>query len=401
MSEDAPPPPLTAALILAAGCGERAKGGIPKQYRLLAGTPLLCHSLRAFLSHKGIDQVLVVIHREHLSLYEAAVERLGDARLLPPVFGGESRQESAYAGLKSLEPREPPETLASKKILIHDAARPLVSHEDIDACLEALAYANAVVPVLPLTDALKQQDDSGGLRHVPRQSYRRALTPQGFNFDLILRSHRSFEQESLPDDAALAEQAGIPLRAIEGRQGNFKVTYAEDFLRAEAILAARAPARTGWGYDVHRFTEGNSVRLCGVDIPHDKALAGHSDADVGLHALTDAILGAIAAGDIGAHFPPSDPQWSNADSGRFLAHANGLARQAGFCVHHVDITFICEAPKLSPHRDAMRKAVAGILEIGIDNVSIKATTTEGLGFLGRGEGIAAQAVANLAPRFET
>ena len=389
----------TVALILAAGRGVRAKGGIPKQYHPLAGTPLLCHSLRAFLSHKGIDRVQVVIHREHLPLYEAAVEGLGDARLLPPVFGGDSRQESARKGLESLE------KLAPRYVLIHDAARPLVSHEDIDACLEALDHAEAVVPVLPLTDALKQQDDSSALRHVPRQSYRLALTPQGFDFVAILKAHRAYAQESLPDDAALAEQAGISLHAIEGRQGNFKVTYTEDFLRAEALLTARTPARTGWGYDVHRFADIQAtrkpLRLCGVDIPHSKYLVGHSDADVGLHALTDAILGAIAAGDIGEHFPPNDPQWSNVDSSRFLSHANGLARQAGFCVHHVDITFICEAPKLSPYRDAMRKAVAEILEMDIDNVNIKATTTEGLGFLGRGEGIAAQAVANLAPRLET
>ena len=381
------------ALILAAGCSERAgETGTPKQYRRLGGMPLLCHSLGCFLTHDGIDAIRVVLKPSQHLLYEDALEHLQlRDKLLDPVEGGETRQQSARAGLESIE------SLAPDVVLIHDAARPFVRHEDINACLEGLAYSKAVVPSIPLTDALKQYDN-GVLRHVPRDSYRLALTPQGFDFATLLQAHRTLTEHSFPDDAALIEHTGISVKSIEGRRSNFKITFAEDFFRAEVMFNSPTRSRTGFGYDVHRFTSGTCVRLCGVDIPFEKSLAGHSDADVGLHALTDAILGAIAAGDIGSHFSSSDPRWQDSDSSVFLNHAVELAEKEGFYVHHVDITLICEAPNLAPYRGAMREAVADILDIDVSAVSVKATTTEGLGFLGRGEGIAAQAVASLSPK---
>ena len=381
------------ALILAAGYGERiGKNGLPKQYRRLGGMPLLCHSLQCFLTHEGIDAIRVVLNPSQRLLYEEALEHLQSRdNLLDPVEGGATRQQSARAGLESLE------SLAPDVVLIHDAARPFIAHEDIDACLKALAHSKAVIPSIPLTDSLKQYDD-GVLHHTPRDSYRLALTPQGFNFTDLLQAHRDLANRSFSDDAALIECAGISVTSVEGRRDNFKITFAEDYLRAEIMLNPRAHPRTGFGYDVHRFTSGTCVRLCGVDIPFEKSLVGHSDADVGLHALTDAILGAIVAGDIGMHFPPSDPLWQNLDSSVFLKHAVKLAVQEGFCIHHIDVTLICEAPNLAPYRDAMRETVAGILNIDVSAVSIKATTTEGLGFLGRSEGIAAQAIASLSPK---
>lgn len=384
--------PARVALILAAGCSERAgETAAPKQYRRLGGMPLLCHSLGCFLTHNEIDAIRVVLKPSQYLLYEDALEHLQlREKLLDPVEGGETRQQSARAGLESIE------SLAPDVVLIHDAARPFVKHEDISACLDGLAYSKAVVPSIPLTDALKQYDN-GVLLHMPRDSYRLALTPQGFDFATLLQAHRELTEHSFPDDAALIEHTGVPVKSVEGRRSNFKITFAEDFFRAEAMLNPHAHPRTGSGYDVHRFTSGTCVRLCGVDIPFEKSLAGHSDADVGLHALTDAILGAIAAGDLGMHFPSSNLQWKNSDSSVFLNHAVELAEKEGFYVRHVDITLICEAPNLTPYRGVMREAVADILDIDVSAVSIKATTTEGLGFLGRGEGIAAQAIASLSP----
>ena len=369
---------------------------------------MFCHSLRAFLLHEGIRQALVVIGRGEQSLYEAALRRSGiegmseAVKLLPPREGGANRQESVRAGLEALENHAP------EKILIHDAARPMVAGEEISACLQALKQAEAVVPVLPVDDALKHcgsaEDLRADLHHVPREEYRRALTPQGFDYAALLRAHREFPGASLPDDAALMEKAGVKALAIAAKRGNFKVTHSEDFARAEAAIHQRDGghsgnfARVGWGFDAHRLVAEKSLRLCGVDIAHEFGLEGHSDADVGLHALTDAIFGALAAGDMGEHFPPHDARWRNADSSLFLAHASDMAQQAGFRIEHVDVTLICEAPKIAPHRQAMRKAVADILNLTIDNVSIKATSTEGMGFPGRGEGIAAQAVATLSRR---
>ena len=393
MTGDFSTKPTRVALILAAGYGERVGvSGLPKQYRLLGGVPLLCHSLLCFLTHKSLDAVRVVLSPSQRPLYNKALEYIQSREaLLDPVEGGATRQQSTRAGLESLK------SLTPDIVLIHDAVRPLVNHEDINACLDALSHSKAVVPSVPLADALKRYDD-GVLRHVPREPYRLALTPQGFDFATLLQAHRNFTDHSFPDDAALVDYAGISVKTVDGRRDNFKITFIEDFLRAETMLGSRTHPRTGSGYDVHRFTSGTCVRLCGVDIPFEKSLAGHSDADVGLHALTDAILGAITAGDIGDHFPSGELCWQSSNSSVFLNHAVKLAEQAGFCVHHVDVTLICEAPKLAPYRNAMREAVADILDIDISSVSIKATTTEGLGFLGRSEGIAAQAVASLSPK---
>ena len=392
-----------AALILAAGRGTRAAAGTPetpKQYRPVAGVPLFCHSLRAFLAHAGIQRVLVVIGAGERPLYDSALRQAGigeQAKLLPPACGGASRQESVCAGLEALADCPP------QNILVHDGARPMVCQGDISACIEALQNADAVAPALPLDDALKQLDETASLQHAPREEYRLAQTPQGFAYAALLQAHRqlagsSLPDGSLPDDAAVMQQAGVPARAIAGRRENFKLTHAADFTRAEAVLGSdcRPLARIGWGFDVHRLVAGKPLLLCGIDIPYTHGLEGHSDADVGLHALADAILGAIAAGDIGEHFPPTDERWRNADSRIFLAHAAELARKAGFAVEQADITLICESPKIAPHRLAMRHAVADILGLPLEQVSIKATTTEGLGFLGRKEAIAAQAAAGLS-----
>jgi 2-C-methyl-D-erythritol 4-phosphate cytidylyltransferase / 2-C-methyl-D-erythritol 2,4-cyclodiphosphate synthase len=280
--------------------------------------------------------------------------------------------------------------------LIHDAARPLVSPRLIDGVIAALqAGAEAAIPLLPVADTLRKQE-SGKWIIVPREDLVRAQTPQGFRFAPILKAHRDHAAREVTDDMALAELAGLNIVAVPGEETNMKVTNAEDFAMAESLLWARlGEARTGSGYDVHRFVQGDHVWLCGVRVPHDHALEGHSDADAGLHALTDAILGAIGEGDIGLHFPPTDERWRGAPSWKFLDHAAGLVRGKGGAVVHCDVTIICERPKVSPHREAMRAKIAEILRLDISRVSVKATTTEGLGFIGRREGLAAQAVATV------
>lgn len=395
-----------AAVILAAGRGARAAApdALPKQYRLLAGLPLFCHALRVFLEHGEIDRVLVVIAAGEEEAYWEGARQAGlesHDKLLAPVVGGAERQDSARAGMEALS--EGSMSSPPRNVLLHDAARPLVSAGDISACLNALRDAAAVIPVLPVTDALKSWDGAH-LRHAPREEYRLALTPQGFDYAALLRAHRECAGESLPDDAALMEKIGVPIRAIGGRRENIKITHGQDFQRAEALLsaAARQPefplVRVGCGFDAHPLAAGRELRLCGVCIEHERGLTGHSDADVGLHALTDALLGALAAGDIGEHFPPSDPRWRDADSRVFLSHAVEMARAEGFAVAHADVTLLCEAPQIAPHRRAMREAVAAILELSPERVSIKATRTEGMGFIGRKEGIAAQAVVGLVRR---
>lgn len=395
-----------AAVILAAGRGARAGApdSAPKQYRPLAGLPLFCHALRVFLGHGEIDRVLTVIGAGEEEAYRQGVRHAGlesHAKLLAPVVGGAERQDSARAGVEALCGGDAKS--APRHVLLHDAARPLVSVEDISACLNGLRDAAAVIPVLPLTDALKSWDGTH-LRHTPREDYRLAITPQGFDCAALLRAHRECAGESLPDDAALMEKIGVPIRAIGGRRDNIKITHSQDFQRAEALLsaAARHPEspllRVGCGFDAHPLAAGRELRLCGVRIKHERGLTGHSDADVGLHALTDALLGALAAGDIGEHFPPSDARWRDADSRGFLSHAVDMARAEGFAVAHADVTLLCEAPQLAPHRRAMQEAVAAILELPPERVSVKATRTEGMGFVGRKEGIAAQAVVGLARR---
>ena len=376
-----------AVLVVAAGKGERAGGAVPKQYAALLGKPILRWTLEAFVRHPRVDSVLVAIGPDQEQLYAPAVEGLA---LPPPIAGGNTRQESVRRGLEALAQSAP------DMVLIHDAARPLVSSAIIDAVIAALeSGADGSVPLLAVADTLKR-NDGGKWTTVPREGLLRAQTPQGFRFARILRAHRHYAAQDVTDDMALAELAGLHIAAVAGEERNMKVTTAEDFALAEAHLRARlGESRVGFGYDVHRFVAGDHVWLCGVRVPHDHGLEGHSDADAGLHALTDAILGAIGEGDIGQHFPPTDERWRGAPSWKFLDHAASLVRNKGGAISHCDVTIVCERPKVGPHRAAMRARIAEILELDVARVSVKATTTEGLGFEGRREGLAAQAVATV------
>ena len=384
----------TAVLILAAGAGIRAGGEKPKQYQPVGGKPILRLTAEAFLSHPGVSDVMIVIGEGQQAFYAEAVGGLG---LLPPVIGGQTRQQSALAGLRALAARKP------NKVLIHDGARPFVSHAIISHVIAALDQHEGVIPALPVTDTLKRAP--GGLitSTVSRDSLWGAQTPQGFRFAEMLAAHEKAAIEgvhNLTDDAAVAEHAGLEVGIVAGESANRKLTTMQDIFDADnAILRAafdRLPdVRVGQGFDVHAFEPGNHVVLCGVKVPHNMRLKGHSDADVAMHALTDAILGAITEGDIGQHFPPSDPQWKGAESHIFLRHANGLVKGRGGMVAHTDITIICEEPKIGPHVPAMREALSDILTLPGQRVAIKATTSERLGFTGRGEGIAAYATATV------
>ena len=376
------------ALIVAAGRGTRLGGPGPKQYQDLAGEPMLRRTVCAFLDHPAVDAVRVVIHANDREQHDTALADLG---VLSPVPGGESRQGSVRLGLESLA-AEPP-----ARVLIHDAARPFVEAATISAVVRALDESSGAVPALALADSLKRVTDRRVLDTVPRDGLWRTQTPQGFRFAEILAAHRARAGATFTDDSAVAEAEGLDVAIVPAPESNFKITTEEDMARARAVVApaARVDVRVGNGFDVHRFTEGDAVMLCGVAVPHDRGLLGHSDADVGLHALTDAILGAVSEGDIGQHFPPSDPEWRGASSDRFLAHAAKLARAAGGEITHVDVTLMAERPKIGPHRAAMRQLIAEILAIAPERVSVKATTTEKLGFLGRREGIAAQATATV------
>jgi 2-C-methyl-D-erythritol 4-phosphate cytidylyltransferase/2-C-methyl-D-erythritol 2,4-cyclodiphosphate synthase len=376
----------TVALVVGAGEGLRFGGEVPKQYRRLAGHAIVRRSLTAFLDHPEVTLVQAVIHPDHQDLYEDAVLGLS---LPPPVHGGATRQESVALGLEHLAGNPP------ARVLIHDAARPLVDHGVISRVLAALETSPGAIPALAVADTLKRGDGSIIETTIDRSGLWRAQTPQGFVFEDILAAHRHAGGEDLTDDAAVAERAGLAVAMVEGAEDNFKVTRTQDLKRAERTLGGGGDVRTGFGLDVHRFEAGDHVTLCGVVIAHDFGLQGHSDADVGLHAVTDALLGAIGAGDIGAHFPPSDPQWKGTSSDVFLRHAGRLLSDMGGRIANLDVTLICEVPKIGPHREAMRARIADILEISKDRVSVKATTTERLGFTGRGEGIAAQAVATV------
>lgn len=374
---------LTIALIVAAGRGERI-GSAPKQYLPLAGKALLAHSVDALLAHPGIDSVQVVIGAGQEEAYRAAI---GERPLPPPVTGGATRRDSVLNGLAAVPD--------AARVLIHDAARPFLPAAVVDRLLAALETAQAAVPVLAVADSLAHGGPSLG-DAVPRDGLVRVQTPQAFRYDTILRAHAAWPTErEATDDAQVARAAGITVATVAGDAALEKVTWKEDFGAAETRLAARLVSRTGLGFDVHAFADGDGVRLGGIDIAHSRALAGHSDADVALHALTDALLGAIAAGDIGSHFPPSDPRWRGVDSGVFLAHARDLVSERGGRIDHVDLTIICEAPRIGPHRDSIRARLAALLRVPEARISIKATTTERLGFTGRGEGIAAQAVATV------
>jgi 2-C-methyl-D-erythritol 4-phosphate cytidylyltransferase/2-C-methyl-D-erythritol 2,4-cyclodiphosphate synthase len=380
------------ALIVAAGSGERFGGELPKQYLELAGQPLLRRAIEAFLYHPEVGAVQVVYQPAHHDLYLAATTGL---ELPEPVAGGATRQDSGRLGLERLaeSPQGPPD-----RVLIHDAARPLVDAGTISRVLAALDHAPAAIAAVPVIDTLKRGEGGFTAGTVDRDGLWRAQTPQGFRFPAILDAHRRLAGAGLTDDAAVAEAAGLAVALVQGSPDNLKVTTPSDLERAHRLLGAGAAVpdvRTGLGFDVHRFAPGDAVMLCGVAVPHSQRLDGHSDADVALHALTDAVLGAIGAGDIGNHFPPSDPQWRGVDSAVFLRHAASLVRGRGGRIGHVDVTVICERPKVGPHRAAMVARLAELLEIDPDRVSVKATTTERLGFTGREEGIAAQAVATV------
>jgi len=387
----------TTALIVAAGRGSRAgaKGG-PKQYRPLAGHAVLARTAEAFLTHSEIDWVRIIIHQDDHDLYAEAIAPLVDhPKLLVPVNGGAQRQDSVRLGLISLQKTD------TDAVLIHDAARPFVDAVTISRVLSALETHPGAIAALPVFDTIKKSDGANDpqiTNTVPREHLWRAQTPQGFRFTEILEAHKKAEGSSLTDDAAVAEAAGLSVTLVSGSPDNMKITQAEDFGMAETLLGRKMKMtefRTGHGFDVHAFEEGDAVILCGVKIAHNKKLKGHSDADVGMHALTDAILGALGEGDIGDHFPPSDPQWKGTASHVFLEKARNLVAACAGSITHCDITLMCEEPKIGPHRQSMRDALATILAIDSTRISVKATTTEQLGFTGRREGIAAMATATI------
>jgi 2-C-methyl-D-erythritol 4-phosphate cytidylyltransferase/2-C-methyl-D-erythritol 2,4-cyclodiphosphate synthase len=375
------------ALVVAAGRGTRLGAPLPKQYLPLGGVAVLRRSVKALLSHPAIGGVRVVIHPDDRALYDAAVAGLD---LLPPVAGGAQRQDSVRNGIESLGGAAP------DLVLIHDGARPFLGAAVIDRVLAALAGQPGAIAALPIRDTVKRGGGDGIAATLDRAGLWRAQTPQGFRYDAIRAAHAAAAGLELSDDAAVAERAGLGVALVEGDEDNFKVTTMADLARAERHLAAGlGDIRTGQGFDVHAFGPGDRVVLCGVELAHSHGLVGHSDADVGLHALTDALLGALGAGDIGQHFPPSDPAWRGAPSHRFLRHAADLVATAGGIIAHADVTLICERPKIGPHRAAMVARIAEILGIAPSRVSVKATTTEKLGFTGREEGIAAQAIATV------
>ncbi|NNU80640.1 bifunctional 2-C-methyl-D-erythritol 4-phosphate cytidylyltransferase/2-C-methyl-D-erythritol 2,4-cyclodiphosphate synthase [Halovulum dunhuangense] len=377
-----------AALIVAAGKGVRAGGGMPKQYRDLRGQAVLARTIAAFLDHPFCRAVQVVIGPEDRALYDAATASLHPARLLPPVTGGDTRSASVRRGLAALSTMEPP------AVLIHDAARPFLGHAVIDRVLGGIGPGHAAFPALPIVDALWRAEHGQVTAPHPRENLWRAQTPQGFLYRDIVAAHDA-AQGPADDDVAIARAAGLAVSVVLGDGNNFKITLPQDFDRAERLLREEMDIRTGNGFDVHAFAPGDQVILNGVRIPFDKALSGHSDADVGMHALTDAIFGALAEGDIGQWFPPSDPQWKGAASHIFLEKAVERATARGFRITSLDCTLICEAPKIGPHAAAMRESLSRITGVEVERISVKATTTERLGFPGRGEGIAALATATL------
>ncbi|MBR9649820.1 bifunctional 2-C-methyl-D-erythritol 4-phosphate cytidylyltransferase/2-C-methyl-D-erythritol 2,4-cyclodiphosphate synthase [Thalassovita aquimarina] len=374
----------TAALIVAAGRGSRAGGGLPKQWRALAGRRVADWTLRAFADHPGIDIVMLVIHPDD----HAFLGDWSDHPKLRIAHGGATRDASVLNGLEALEGD------GVGKVLVHDVARLCVGPALIEAVLAALDTHCGAAPGLAVVDALWRGEDGIVQGVQDREGLYRAQTPQGFDFATLLAAHRA-HPGGAADDVEVARAAGVEVAIVPGEESNLKITRPEDFARAERILGGQMDIRLGNGYDVHRFGDGDYVILCGVQVPHDRGLQGHSDADVGMHAVTDAIYGALAEGDIGRHFPPSDPQWKGAASEIFLKHAVDLAASKGFKIGNVDCTLVCEYPKVGPHAAAMQAEMARIMGLDPDRVSVKATTSERLGFTGRGEGIAALATATL------
>jgi 2-C-methyl-D-erythritol 4-phosphate cytidylyltransferase/2-C-methyl-D-erythritol 2,4-cyclodiphosphate synthase len=372
------------AVIVAAGSGQRAGPGGAKQWRRLGGRSLLRWSVEAFLG-AGARQIVIVIPRGDEALAAASLAGLTG---WSTASGGATRAESVLAGLSALDADD------QEAVLIHDAARPFVAPRHIEALLGAIDQAEGAAPALPVADTLKRKAGNGAVTTVARDALWRVQTPQAFRHGVLREAHLAWDADEAPtDDAGVVERAGGRIVLTPGDPMLMKLTYPEDFTMAEALSGAARVTRIGQGFDAHRFGPGDAVWLCGVRIEHDQALIGHSDADAGLHALTDALLGAIGEGDIGDHFPPSDPRWKGAASSRFLEHAASLIAARGGRVINADITLICERPKIKPHREAMREQVAQLLSLALHQVSVKATTTEGMGFTGRGEGLAAQAIA--------
>jgi 2-C-methyl-D-erythritol 4-phosphate cytidylyltransferase/2-C-methyl-D-erythritol 2,4-cyclodiphosphate synthase len=365
------------ALLLAAGSGLRFGSDIPKQFLPLIGIPVMRRAAMALLPE--VDDLLPVGDTAAISAALAGLPHL------PPVAGGRERQESVRRGLEALV------DLAPDIVLVHDAARPVIPPGTIAALLAALESAEGAIPAVAVADTLKRAEGGVILETVPRAGLFRAQTPQAFHFPLLLRLHRAAGAGGATDDAALLEQAGVPVRLVAGAEANIKVTVQEDLVRLDAALRSAMTPRVGTGFDVHRLEVGRKLFLCGVLVAHERGLAGHSDADVGIHALCDAIYGALAEGDIGRHFPPSEATWKDADSARFLAHAASRIAARGGILANADVTLICERPKITPHAPAMMARLAEIMGVDVSRISVKATTSERLGFTGRGEGIAAQA----------
>jgi 2-C-methyl-D-erythritol 4-phosphate cytidylyltransferase/2-C-methyl-D-erythritol 2,4-cyclodiphosphate synthase len=380
-----------AAVVVAAGRGLRVGGDVPKQFRRIGGEMMVSRTLSMLVEAPDVRLIQPVIRPEDRDLFVAATATM---RLLPPAVGGATRQASVRAGLEALEPHRP------DIVLIHDAARPFASSRLIARAIAAAEKTGAAIPALPVTDTVKTIDAEGIVdRTLDRTTLRSIQTPQAFAFKPLLEAHRRAAaqgREDFTDDAALVEWAGMKVAVFEGEPGNIKITNPDDFARAEAAqFAALGDVRIGTGIDVHAFGPGDHVIIGGVGIPHNRALTGHSDADVGLHALVDAILGALADGDIGSHFPPGDPQWRGASSDRFLTFAVDRVKARGGMIAHLDLVIVCEAPKIGPHRDALRESIARICGLDVGRVAVKATTSERLGFTGRGEGIAAYATATV------
>lgn len=390
-------PSKAAVVIVAAGRGERAGTAEgPKQYRPVGGRPVLSRTLEAFLGHPRVGRIVVAIHPDDDELFRVVVSEAGGDRIVA-IHGGATRQESTRLALRALRDDAP------AMVLIHDGVRPFVDAALIDRTIDAIDERQGALPSMQVTETLKRMDGDGNVGEtVPRAGLYAAQTPQGFPYWPILAAHeKAFQlgKQDFTDDAAVAEWANIPVRIVTGSPDNMKLTWARDMVVADQRLGGGRPAfpdvRAGNGYDVHSFEPGDHVTLCGVRIPHDRKLAGHSDADVGLHALTDALLATCGAGDIGTHFPPSDPQWKGAASKLFVEHAAAIVRSNGGRIANADITLVCEAPRIGPHRERMVEAIASMLGISAERISVKATTNERLGFIGREEGIAAIATASV------
>lgn len=379
-----------ALIIPAAGVGKRFSndGNIPKQYVHLLGQPVIYHAVKAFLPH--VDYIQPVGDFETLT---SILSPLNSDKILSPILGGKERQDSVRAGLEALSTL--PEDQQPDIVLVHDAARPNISAEIIHRVIDALKEYPAAIPAIPVAETLKRNKNNVIDETVCREGLFRAQTPQGFQFKQFLEIHRKAAGSSATDDAALLENVGLEVALVQGDENNIKLTYPEDLKRLECLMSNMMLPRIGAGFDVHAFEKGRPLFLCGIEVPHELGLAGHSDADVALHALCDAIYGALAEGDIGAHFPPSDNQWKNADSKRFLIHAGERVRLRGGKIINIDLTLICERPKMRPHIEKMREKIAELLQIDFSRVSVKATTTEKLGFTGREEGIACQAMTSV------